>query len=202
MAWRGSVAAALRRRGPEPAHCLPRSIVDNSNCFPTAPGGYCSTHARQHCNARSTLASVRNTLAASSPTSTKYSWLNAAHCTAEQREQSFAAAVTPLLHRYCLSLAVRRTHSTTVVSCAYAINAAIKSMHVPTPPPNAEAMTPAERLAYLRSRGVEVDVSETRRRSPRCRRRPSRRAPRSHPGADARRRRRGRIDHQTNAWPT
>ena len=31
-------------------------------------------------------------------------------------------------------------------------------MHVPTPPPNAEAMTPAERLAYLRSRGVEVDV--------------------------------------------
>ena len=31
-------------------------------------------------------------------------------------------------------------------------------MHVPTPPPNAEAMTPAERLAYLRSRGVAVDV--------------------------------------------
>ena len=31
-------------------------------------------------------------------------------------------------------------------------------MHVPTPPPNAEAMTPAERLEYLRSRGVEVDV--------------------------------------------
>ena len=33
-------------------------------------------------------------------------------------------------------------------------------MHVPTPPPNAEAMTPAERLAYLRSRGVVVEGPE------------------------------------------
>ena len=33
-------------------------------------------------------------------------------------------------------------------------------MHVPTPPPNAEAMTPAERLAYLRSRGVVIEGPE------------------------------------------
>ena len=39
-------------------------------------------------------------------------------------------------------------------------------MHVPTPPPNAEAMTPAERLAYLRSRGVEVDVVRDMTRKP------------------------------------
>ena len=39
-------------------------------------------------------------------------------------------------------------------------------MHVPTPPPNAEAMTPAERLAYLRSRGVEVDVVRDKTRKP------------------------------------
>mgnify|MGYP004175059183 CR=1 FL=1 len=39
-------------------------------------------------------------------------------------------------------------------------------MHVPTPPPNAEAMTPAERLEYLRSRGVEVDVVRDMTRKP------------------------------------
>ena len=39
-------------------------------------------------------------------------------------------------------------------------------MHVPTPPPNAEAMTPAERLEYLRSRGVEVDVVRDKTKKP------------------------------------
>ena len=53
------------------------------------------------------------------------------------------------MHRYC-SRSPYAAHTARV--------ALLRSMHVPTPPPNAEAMTPAERLAYLRSRGVEVDV--------------------------------------------